>query len=252
MMIIKIMMFLMLASPGKRENIRADKLWSDHLGNIYTLTDNSLHKYNQNWELLSSYDWQANGRITSVDISDPLRIVVFSVHANQVVFLDQELSLLSDPFNIDVLNYHDVAVVCKASTGGFWMFNNIDKQLIHINHNGNEDIKSGTIDIYSGFPEIMYEYSGHIYLGYPKQGIVVFNNQAAYEKCLPLTFEIAFEWHKNNIIYLNNDKIFSYNIKLAKEDLIVSSLPDLKDFTLSGGVLYYISNQQVKQKLLKD
>lgn len=246
------MVFLMLASPGTKENIRAERLWSDHLGHIYTLNNNSLRKYNQSWELLSSYDWQANGKITTVDVSDPLRIVVFSTHTNEVVFLDQELSLLSDPFNIDEFNYYDVSVVCKASTGGFWMFDNIDKQLVHIDHNGNEDLKSGTIDIYSGFPEVMYEYSGHIYLGYPKQGIVVFNNQAAYEKNLPFTFEIAFEWHENNIIYLNNHNIFSYNIKFAKEDLIASSLPDLKDFTLSGGVLYYISNQQVKQKLLKD
>lgn len=245
-------MFLMLASPGTKENIRAEKLWSDHLGNIYALRDNSLHKYNQNWELLSSYDWQANGTITTVDVSDPLRIVVFSAHTNQVVFLDQEMSLLSDPFNLNELNYYDVSVVCKASTGGFWLFDNLDKQIVHIDHNGKENLKSGSIDLYSGFPEIMYEHSGHIYLGYSNQGIVVFNNQAAYEKCLPFKFENTFECHDYHIFYVNNHNIFSYDIKLTKEEIIIGSLPDIKDFTLSGNTLYYISNQQVKQKLLKD
>jgi hypothetical protein len=251
-MIMRIMLFLMLASPGKKENIRAEKLWSDHLGNIYTLKDNTLNKYNQNWELFSSYDWQANGKITTVDVSDPLRIVVFSANANQVLFLDNELSLLSDPFSLDDLNYYDVSVVCKASTGGFWLFDNLDKQLVYINHHGNEELKSGTIDMYSGFPDVLLEHSGHIYLGYHQQGIVVFNNQATYVKCLPFAFENSFQCYEHNIIYVNNQKVFSYNIELTKEKLIHSDLPEIKDFTLYENVLYYISDQQVKKKLLKD
>ncbi len=251
-MIIKIIMFLMLASPGTKENIRADKLWSDHLGNIYVLRGNSLHKYNQKWELLSSYDWQANGEITNVDVSDPLRIVVFSENANQVIFLDNKLSIISDPFNLDDLNYYDVSVVCKASTGGFWLFDNLDKQLVYVNHQGNEEIKSGMVDMYSGFPDMMLEHSGHIYVGYHKQGIVVFNNQAAYVKSLPFTFENSFQCHESNIIYLNNQKVFSYNIELTKEKIIFSDLPDIKDFTLYEDALYYISGQEVRKKLLKE
>ncbi|MGM0649707.1 MAG: hypothetical protein ACQES1_04260 [Bacteroidota bacterium] len=252
MLILNLMICMLLNPVDDTTGIQADKLWSDHLGHIYTLTDNKLCKYDKNLQKTASYDWQVQGKISNVDVSDPMRIVVFSASANQVLFLDQHLSLLTDPFMLDDLDFYDVSTVCKASRGGFWLFDNIDKQLVHITHLGEVGMKSGTITMYPGFPEIMYEHSGHIYLGFPGQGIIVFDNYAAYEKSLPFAFAKKFECHKNRLIYFREGKIFSYNISTVKENLIADDMEDTKDFTFTGRELFYVSDEQVKQKLLTD
>lgn len=100
----------------------------DGLGNYYYIKNNVFTKQNdtQIWE----YKNLSLGRITTVDIINPLKIILFYESFNVIITLDNQLN------EIQKINFSDgnnnaiiVSRIGMASKNQFWVFNTLNQQI---------------------------------------------------------------------------------------------------------------------------
>lgn len=99
----------------------------DTMGNYYFIKDNVFTKKNasQTWQ----YKNVALGKITSVDILNPLKIIIFYENFNTTVLLDAQLNeILQKNFSI-ALKETLVSHVGLASNNRLWLYNNLTNSI---------------------------------------------------------------------------------------------------------------------------
>src|SRR5574344_1679099 len=69
-----------------------DFFTGDPLGNLYTVDNYKVKKIDSLGNAIAYYDQSVYGKIASIDISNPLKIMVFYAYRNKVQFLDRSLS----------------------------------------------------------------------------------------------------------------------------------------------------------------
>jgi len=97
----------------------------DALGYDYFAKNNVLYKQknSEKWE----YKNLSLGKITSVDLINPLKILVFYRDFNSVILLDNQLSEIS---KINFSDFEIVAQTCSmASRNRFWVYDNLTSSL---------------------------------------------------------------------------------------------------------------------------
>jgi len=226
----------------------------DHLGNIYTTDGNELKKYSPEKELLYNFSDALLGDITSVDVSNPLRLLLFYKEFNQILYLDQTLAPIGDP--IDLYNYsnNESQLCCNASSSGFWIYNNEDNQAFKISNQAEILNKSSLLSSYfkKKTPTKMAEYNEQLYFLIPSEGILILNKFGQFIQQLPLPKIEAFCFNNQKLVYLKNGIWFSYN-PLTTSD---SNLYELKNSEHSqsqihDNKIYILSANQISIKKLK-
>ena len=81
----------------KEYDIKADFISTDQLGNFYIIKNSELIKNNANNNQTLRYSNNLFGKISSIDASDPFRILVFNKDFNKIVFLDKNLTEITSP-----------------------------------------------------------------------------------------------------------------------------------------------------------
>ncbi|MFW6302486.1 MAG: hypothetical protein ACOC01_03080 [Bacteroidales bacterium] len=241
---IHLLIYIVLATQGflpvPIEGLQAEKVYCDHLDNVYIIEANRLEKYNADFELQAAYDYQTSGVITTVDVSNPLRILVYSANANEILFLDKQMSIIGNPVLLDEMGYYDVSAVCSATRGGFWLHDAQSQQIVNIDQHGNAGLTASISERFSGLPNQLYEKNNKLFLGFEEQGIMVYNVMGAHETSFPLKYQKNFKIINQNILYLQNNTLFSFDYFLLKEQSIFHDAFEIQDFAVNKNTLYYV------------
>lgn len=231
--------------PIKKFSANADIVLTDAIGNIYLVNQNNLALYNNEGQKLFSYSNSFLGNISLVDVSDPMRILLYFKDFNKVVFLSNKLTEIVSPIELDNTEYNQVSVCCTSNSGGFWIFDSQKFQLIRLNNNLEADRK-GTIiqSIFNKSENIaakLIEESDQIYMSVPKTGILVFDKFGVYKKTIPITGLKNFQIIGDKIIYLSENKLCSYSlidnseIQSIQLDLKIKSVSVYKNLLIASG-----------------
>ena len=97
---------------------------ADRLGNVYYVdSKNGLNKYEPTIKRYTRYADMRNGKISSIDVTNPLRIVVFYEGQSIAKFLDINLTEINS-FDIRS-NYSEgwISLTASSNNNGLWMFN---------------------------------------------------------------------------------------------------------------------------------
>lgn len=86
----------------------------DKIGNIYVYRQHLLKKYTAEGKLLAQFSNYESGKLHSIDVSDPFRLLLFYRDFNQIAFLDNKLNSVGDPVNLAELGFNSVSTVCKS------------------------------------------------------------------------------------------------------------------------------------------
>ena len=211
-------------------NIQGSTFKTDLLENVYIINNQTITKYNNQGIKQSTYNNNYLGNINYLDVSDPLRILVFFKDFNQIIFLDNTLSVIGSPLILDDLGYDRTELACSSNTGGFWLFNSLTNQLLFIDKTLHVKVQSISItSILSNNDKINYliEKNDYVYLNAPETGIIIFDKFGTYYKTVPILKCNSFQVFGNKIIYFKNNKLFSFNIELSDEKNL--DIPDNND-----------------------
>jgi len=227
----------------------------DHLGNIYTIQGIELTKYSSTEEVLSNFSDALLGEITSIDVSNPLRLLLFYKEFNQVLYLDQSLSSIADPIDLYTYSDNETQLCCDASSGGFWMYNSDDNQVFQISRQGEIINKSDLLTSYFKriSPSKMIEYQEKLYFLIPSQGLLILNRFGHFIQQIPLTEIVDFCFNNQDLLYLKDNTWFKYE-PMMTSDSIIFQLNDSSENVsrIRDNKIYVFSEDQISIRSLKD
>jgi len=99
----------------------------DPFKNTYFIKDRILHKEGDDGNYV--YNALQLGRITSVDIINPLKVVVFFQDTNTVVLLDNKLNEIERITFNNLRDFLNVGTATNAGNNNLWLFNMDTQQL---------------------------------------------------------------------------------------------------------------------------
>ncbi len=228
--------------PALAQSFKVDKL-----GSFYFLNNNVLKKTDKDNNLLASYDKYSFGGISVLDVSDPLRILLFYSDFNSIVYLDNNLSELRDPIILDNLEYYDIQAVCSSTDGGFWVYDNQKSQVK--SHNKNLSVVKSGVMLYSMIendaPTEIILSTNYIFLKLNSNGIIVLDKFGNYISKVESESESIMSIDNDILYLLDSNSIKLVNIVDGHEEVI--PIPELKvvDFEVSGKKMFILADKSL-------
>lgn len=235
--------------PIKQFSVKAEIVLTDAIGNIYTVNGNNLSLYNKEGQKLFSYSNSFLGKITVVDVTDPMRILLYFKDFNKVVFLSNKLNEIGSPIELDNIGFSQVSVCGTSNSGGFWIFDSQIFQLVHLNNNLEVD-KKGTIiqSIFNKSENIavkLIEENDHLYISVPKTGILIFDKFGIFKKLIPINEIDYFQIIGDKIIYLSNNNLCSYSLTENTEMQKINLNISIKSVSIYKNILFALNEEEI-------
>ena len=212
--------FLIIQQPGYElvmsVKVPGEQHYSDPFGNIYIVNAGEIRRFDNEYREAAYYSNSFLGKISSVDLSDPLRILLYFKDYNQILWLDKYLTEIRSPLLLDQLGYQQVDALCSSSQGGFWLYSDITCQIHYFDNTMklvHESINLRPLIGSATRPVAMLEKNRHVYLNAPAKGILVFDRFGNYRRTLPVTGCTRFQVTDTEIFFFKNDSLFRYNIE---------------------------------------
>lgn len=193
---------------------------SDNMGNVYAVNNDELIKFLPSGKYFVRYSNLKLGSITTLDATNPLKLILYYRDFQQIVFLDNQLSQTSEPVSLEKLGYEQTDLVCASANNGFWLYNKQNNELIRFNENTKKIASTGNLkqvlqtDLN---PDFMLEHNGWLFLNSPATGIYVFDIFGAFSKVISLKNIKNFQVNEDIIYYKKDSSLCSYNYKLFEE-----------------------------------
>ncbi len=200
-------------TPLNAYAVKANLLTVDNFSNFYTASNNSVIKYSPEGKFVCRYDEFKYGKIGMIDVSNPLKILVFYPDFMTVIVLDKFLSPLNS-YNFFEFGYQNISAVASSVDGRIWFYDNVDFKLKKIEVTGKVFRESQPLNIVTEQapnPNFIVERDNKIYLNDTSLGILVFDVFGSYIKTIPLRGLQKFQILQDQIVYYNTAQIVSYN-----------------------------------------
>ena len=193
----------------------------DNLGNIYLLSkNNQLKKIDNKGDSASVYNaLRKYGDIYSIDVSNPLKILVYHKDFGTIIVLDRFLSSINtiDLRKIGILQARATA---RSYDNNYWVFDEVENKLKKIDDNGN--ILLSTPDFRVIFnepfsPVKIIDYNNFVYLYDQHIGWMIFDYYGAFKQKIELPGLNFVQVAKDVVYGFNDSRVCYYNTKTFNE-----------------------------------
>jgi hypothetical protein len=155
----------------------------DNLGNIYLITSsNQIKKLDEKFDSVGVFnDVKRYGSIYSVDVSNPLKVLVYYKDFLTVVILDRFLNA-RNTIDLRKQGIVQAKAICQSYDNNIWVFDELDAKIKKVDDNGKLLLES--TDLRMVFDEVpnpsqMIDADGMLYLYNNKRGFTVFDYYGA-------------------------------------------------------------------------
>ena len=193
----------------------AERFWVDQLGQIYYLSktkelvvltkDGKEYSYSGN---LVKEDFQ-------LDVSNPLKPLLFNRFYNQVLFFDHQLTPIGEPVYLDDLGYYDVLACAGSSQNGFWLLDGREKQLHYYDETLQLRKSSNRLGNWVNPDEnrttYLYEWKQQLIIQQEGKNIVLAGMDDFYFVEHPLKTNERLSFYNKSIVFLQQHSIVRYH-----------------------------------------
>ena len=194
----------------------------DNLGNIFVLTpDNQLKKYNGSGDSLGVFnDVRRYGKIAYIDVSNPLKILLFYQEFGTIVMLDRFLNNINS-LDLRQLGFYQVTCIGLAYDNNIWVYDALAGKLNKISSDGSQinqtnDIRQFTDSVPN--PVLLTDQGGLVYLFDPQKGAFLFDHYGGYSKFIPLKNWRHFSVINKTMLGWNGQEFLKYEDKMPAEE----------------------------------
>ncbi len=205
----------------------------DNLNNIYLLNhNNQVKKLDGNLDSSAVFnDVRRYGDIYSLDVTNPLKIIVYYKDFNTILVLDRFLNTRN---TIDLRKYGilQVKAVAQSYDNNYWFFDELDNKIKKIDDNGNILLESADFRILFSEqfdPEKIIDNNGLLYLYDIKNGWLVFDYYGAFKQRIQVkgwldvqVTDKVVQGHDNTFLYFANPK--ALDIQQVKTSIDLSQV----------------------------
>ena len=207
--------------------VKADFITTDNLGNCYIVRNDVIDKYSNTGTLLQTYSNKSFGRISHVDVSNPMKPLLFYRDLAQAIYLDNMMAVNSSPIRFAEDQFPDIQVIGVSRENGLWIYTSQNSELVRLNEQLAITHRTGNLRQVLGMnvsPNYLIEYNNQVYLNSPSEGILIFDVFGTYYKTIPVKDLQSFQVQDENIVYHKDGKLHTYNIKTLETQEL--PLPD--------------------------
>lgn len=252
--ILILLLFVKLANASETIKIADDVLdyRVDRIGNVYFFdSKNVLTKYETKIKRYTRYADLRSGKITSIDVNNPLRVIVFYADQGIVKFLDVNLTEINSLQIRKTYSEGWISLVSSSNNNGIWMYDNVNRKIIKLAEQLNLVFQSS--DLYLVLakkinPTFLVEYGDELFLGDQKLGIFVFDLYGGYKKTLPVFANTITQIENNKILFEQNKSLLKYeSLKLDTLILNTGNHSNIRFFL--NDYVYYLDGQSLFQQM---
>jgi hypothetical protein len=210
---------------------------TDPLGFIYSVDEQEIIKLDAKGKILSRFSTRNFGKISSADVSNPLKIVLFFKDFSAMLILDNMLNPSGDIITLENLGIPRAGMVCRAFDNGFWIFDTDKIQLQRFSNNNEIVSSSGNLNQLISNPiklKDMKEANNKVYLLNQDSCLFEFDIFGTYLKTLKLKENQKIQIKENKILTWNSNKIYVLDEKSLFEQEI-----DFLEFSIKSISFFY-------------
>lgn len=181
---------------------------ADHLSNIYLIAaDNSIEKYDSTGLRVARFTNNRLGQANSLDVTNPLKILVWFADFQTVVTLDRTLNEMGQLTLVEA-GFPAVRCVALAQDGNFWIYDDAGFRLLKISTSGTILLESQPMNMV--FPERMAatcirDNGEMVFISDPEQGISAFDQYGYLLRTYPDLLTNQFEVLQNWLVFPDKD-----------------------------------------------
>lgn len=195
--------------------LRARVMTVDDLGNVYIVRqDNSLVRFDERGDSSAFFRSIQNGDIGSVDVTNPMRIVLYYPAYSRVVLLDRQLAQKND-LDLRKLQLASPPVVAASADGNLWVYDQFNARLRKIDEQLNEVTTSNDLrqEIHTvPNPVFMVERDWKIFLSDTLRGLYTFDRYGNYINTLSIFGVRQLQVVGSQLLYLRGDTLHSWDV----------------------------------------
>lgn len=215
-------------------SVPAEHFTTDIQENLYIYNGISLQMFNKEGQLLYQYSNPAAGSITSVDASNPAKIVLYYKEAGKIILLNNKLAPIGNTLDLFEQNLNNVSLAAILGTSQLVLFDesDMDLHILDLNlHNLNSMRCNFDADFHPHILQVTQEKT--ILLIDSLKGVYLFDSFGSLDKKIDL-FGIQDAQMIGPILYfLKDDRLYHYDTQRLELSEIKTELKiNLKEFRL--------------------
>ena len=194
----------------------------DNLDNVYVLTStDQLKKYNASGDSVAVFNnVKKFGKISTIDVSNPLKVLLYYKDFATVVVLDR---LLATRNTIDLRrqNIFQVNAIGQSYDNNIWLYDEGDSKLKKIDDDGKLLMETPDFRLlFNEAPAIrnICDQEGFVYLYDPNQSVFVFDYYGALRNKILISGWQDFKVAGKFIFGINDDTLHRYEINTFRVD----------------------------------
>jgi hypothetical protein len=238
-------------TPIKKFNIKSNVALAevDNLGRVYIVDDkNRIINFKPDFSEQYRYANKKSGSVTTLDVTNPLRVVAFYDDFNQVKILDNTLTIITELNLAD--KFADVTACGVTNDGNIWIFDPTQFKLLKIKDNGTVIMESSNVNDF-GMAGVnitdIREKGNYVVLCDRKKGFYFFDNLGQYIFHYEAGDIRSFQFDGRNVYYFTTTGLKSYSIKFKERQIIgfptEMSSPGLKYILFNAGDMIEVNEK---------
>ena len=229
--------------------------YTDNLQNVYLISSvtNQIKKCNSNGDSVAVFNNTVRyGKIYSMDVKNPLKILVYYKDFSTILMLDRFLATRA-VIDLRRLGITQVKAVSQSYDGNIWLYDEGEGKIKKIDENNNVLLESADLRLVfddSLSPQKIIDNNGQLYLYDNRLGWLIFDYYAAFKKRLPFNHwqdanaadNILFGRDENHFFYASQNEIDFHSVQsnVSQSDIIKAEQQQNKLYVLTKeGVTIY-------------
>jgi hypothetical protein len=223
----------------------------DNLGNQYLLNEkNQLKKINARGDSIAVFnDVRRYGKLTRIDASNPLKVLLFYQNFATIVVVDRFLNVVN---KMDLRNYNILqpTAIATANDNAIWIFDDLQHKLLKIDDAGKLVLETADMRMLlqdAPVPQTIIDRDNFVYLYDSLRGLTVWDYFGTLKNRFPYKSWQSPQVLAGNLFAIKDSLIIRLNI--ATLDETASTLPapmqNADGYLLTYGRLYALKNGQV-------
>ncbi len=232
--------------PGAVSDMAVDKL-----GNMYLMHPNGqLKKLRSDGDSLGVFNnTRRFGKLFSIDVSNPLKTLLFYKDFGTIVVLDRLMSVRAT-IDLRKQNLLQVSAIGQSYDNNIWIFDEMELKLKKIGDDGRLIDQSADFrQVFDSVPAPaqIIDQTNLVYLYDPEMGVYQFDYYGAFKNRLPFTGWRDFNVINNTLFGRDNDFLYRYNagsLQLQRFR-IPPFMKDAKKIIILSGQVYLLKSEGV-------
>jgi hypothetical protein len=223
----------------------------DNLDNIYILTTtDQLKKYNASGDSIAVYNnVRKFGKLYSMDIVNPLKVLLYYKDFSSIVILDRLLSIRST-IDLRSKNILQVAAIGQSYDNNIWVFDAYDNKLKKIDEQGTVLLETPDFRQALGqaiTPQQIIDQNKQVYLYDPTNGLFIFDRYGTFKRRIPVSGWSNVSVTDKYILGISNDALQAYNIStlMQSEQKFPGNFTPYYHYSISNNKLIALSKEGI-------